>query len=394
MLENGGLEFSVRPERPLVGAPLRVGRRIRASPLHSSRNARTALAVSRHDRLFGGIDAGALTATLRANGIVDVEPYRKLGRNQLRVGMFPAVDPEDVEALTACIDWVVENVPEVRDEDPRLKVLVKEKIADAGVELLRENFDVELGIDWDDEELAEPARRIRRDPDPLGDEADRRPDREGRQPQGDRPRRHRGGQRRHRRRDQARDHRRQRARGELESPPPSTRSRSCSRSAATSPRRGVARRGRAGTARSSRAASSTARPSVSLGFGRIGQLVAETAKGFDMKVVAFDKFVTAERFRELGVEGVEAPRGAVRRRRLHQPAPSEDARDDRDDRRRGDRGDGRGVRIVNCARGRADRPRRAGRGARVRQGRRAPRSTSSPRSPSPTIRCWRATTWW
>ena len=55
------------------------------------------------------VDAAALAATLRANGIVDVEPYRKLGRNQLRVGMFPAVDPSDVEALTACIDWVVEN---------------------------------------------------------------------------------------------------------------------------------------------------------------------------------------------------------------------------------------------------------------------------------------------
>jgi phosphoserine aminotransferase len=60
------------------------------------------------------VDAGALAATLRANGIVDTEPYRKLGRNQLRVGMFPAVEPADVEALTACIDWVVENAPEVR----------------------------------------------------------------------------------------------------------------------------------------------------------------------------------------------------------------------------------------------------------------------------------------
>jgi len=59
------------------------------------------------------LDAVALAATLRANGIVDVEPYRKLGRNQLRVGMFPAVEPADVEALTACIDWVVENVEEV-----------------------------------------------------------------------------------------------------------------------------------------------------------------------------------------------------------------------------------------------------------------------------------------
>ncbi len=60
------------------------------------------------------VDAAALAATLRANGIVDTEPYRKLGRNQLRIGMFPAVDPADVEALTACIDWAVENAPEVR----------------------------------------------------------------------------------------------------------------------------------------------------------------------------------------------------------------------------------------------------------------------------------------
>jgi phosphoserine aminotransferase len=59
------------------------------------------------------VDAAALAASLRANGIVDVEPYRKLGRNQLRIGMFPAVEPADVEALTACIDWVVENVEAV-----------------------------------------------------------------------------------------------------------------------------------------------------------------------------------------------------------------------------------------------------------------------------------------
>jgi len=55
------------------------------------------------------VDAAGVAATLRANGIVDVEPYRKLGRNQLRVAMFPAIDPDDVEALTACIDWVVER---------------------------------------------------------------------------------------------------------------------------------------------------------------------------------------------------------------------------------------------------------------------------------------------
>jgi len=57
-----------------------------------------------------GIDAGQLAKTLRENGIVDVEPYRKLQRNQLRVGMFPAVDPADVEALTACVDWVAERI--------------------------------------------------------------------------------------------------------------------------------------------------------------------------------------------------------------------------------------------------------------------------------------------
>jgi phosphoserine aminotransferase len=61
-----------------------------------------------------GVDAAALAATLRANGIVDVEPYRKLGRNQLRIGMFPTVEPDDVRALTACIDWVIENDAEVR----------------------------------------------------------------------------------------------------------------------------------------------------------------------------------------------------------------------------------------------------------------------------------------
>ena len=57
-----------------------------------------------------GVDAAAVAKVLRANGIVDTEPYRKLGRNQLRIGMFPAVDPDDVQALTACVDWVVERL--------------------------------------------------------------------------------------------------------------------------------------------------------------------------------------------------------------------------------------------------------------------------------------------
>ncbi|QBX55989.1 phosphoserine transaminase [Nocardioides seonyuensis] len=56
------------------------------------------------------IDAAQVAKVLRANGIVDTEPYRKLGRNQLRIAMYPAVDPADVEQLTRSIDWVVENL--------------------------------------------------------------------------------------------------------------------------------------------------------------------------------------------------------------------------------------------------------------------------------------------
>jgi len=57
-----------------------------------------------------GVDAATIAKVLRANGIVDTDPYRKLGRNQLRIAMFPAVDPDDVEALTGCIDWVVDHL--------------------------------------------------------------------------------------------------------------------------------------------------------------------------------------------------------------------------------------------------------------------------------------------
>jgi phosphoserine aminotransferase len=60
--------------------------------------------------LVDDVDAAAVARILRANGIVDTEPYRKLGRNQLRIGMFPAVDPADVQALTGCVDWVVERL--------------------------------------------------------------------------------------------------------------------------------------------------------------------------------------------------------------------------------------------------------------------------------------------
>lgn len=56
------------------------------------------------------VDAAAIAKILRANGVVDTEPYRKLGRNQLRIAMFPGIDPEDIEALTTCIDYVVERL--------------------------------------------------------------------------------------------------------------------------------------------------------------------------------------------------------------------------------------------------------------------------------------------
>ncbi len=56
------------------------------------------------------VDASSVAAALRANGIVDTEPYRKLGRNQLRIGMFPAVEPDDVSALTRCIDYVISEL--------------------------------------------------------------------------------------------------------------------------------------------------------------------------------------------------------------------------------------------------------------------------------------------
>ncbi|MFJ1458382.1 phosphoserine transaminase [Nocardia wallacei] len=56
------------------------------------------------------VDAAQVAKVLRANGIVDTEPYRKLGRNQLRIGMFPAIDPEDVSQLTRCVDWVVQEI--------------------------------------------------------------------------------------------------------------------------------------------------------------------------------------------------------------------------------------------------------------------------------------------
>jgi len=107
MLGNGGLDFAVGRTRAssehLYGWA-------EASPYASpfvADPAQRSLVVGTID-FSDDVDAAAVAATLRANGIVDTEPYRKLGRNQLRVAMFPAIEPDDVKALTACIDYVVE----------------------------------------------------------------------------------------------------------------------------------------------------------------------------------------------------------------------------------------------------------------------------------------------
>jgi phosphoserine aminotransferase len=60
--------------------------------------------------LDDSVNASKVTQVLRTNGIVDTEPYRKLGRNQLRIAMYVSIDPFDVDALTACIDYVAERV--------------------------------------------------------------------------------------------------------------------------------------------------------------------------------------------------------------------------------------------------------------------------------------------
>jgi phosphoserine aminotransferase len=109
MLGNGGLEWCVQRT---TDSSSRLYDWAEASELATpfvADPAKRSLVVGTID-FADSVDAAALAAALRANGIVDVEPYRKLGRNQLRVGMFPAVEPDDVAALTACIDWVLTNV--------------------------------------------------------------------------------------------------------------------------------------------------------------------------------------------------------------------------------------------------------------------------------------------
>jgi phosphoserine aminotransferase len=108
MLDGGGLDFCVSRTRASSEVLYGWAERTPYTTPFVADPAKRSLVVGTID-FEESVDAAAVAKTLRANGIVDVEPYRKLGRNQLRIGMFPAIDSADVEALTNCIDWVVER---------------------------------------------------------------------------------------------------------------------------------------------------------------------------------------------------------------------------------------------------------------------------------------------
>ncbi|KDA44309.1 phosphoserine transaminase [Frankia sp. BMG5.23] len=108
MLAQGGLDWCVRRTAESSSILYTWAEKTSyATPFVADPAARSQVVVTVD---FEGVDAAAVAKVLRANGVVDVEPYRKLGRNQLRVACFPAVEPADVEALTTSIDYVVEHL--------------------------------------------------------------------------------------------------------------------------------------------------------------------------------------------------------------------------------------------------------------------------------------------
>jgi phosphoserine aminotransferase len=113
MLSAGGLEWCVERCRASSSHLYRWAEASDYASPFVADPAKRSLVVGTVD-FEDAIDAAAVAAALRQNGIVDVEPYRKLGRNQLRIAMFPAIPTSDLEALTASIDWIVENVPEAQ----------------------------------------------------------------------------------------------------------------------------------------------------------------------------------------------------------------------------------------------------------------------------------------
>lgn len=108
MLDNGGLRWCTQRTDASAGVVYDWAQRSRYAAPFVTDAAQRSHVVATID--LNGVQAGDVNAVLRHNGIVDTEGYRKLGRNQLRVGMFPAVEPADVAALTNCIDFVVERL--------------------------------------------------------------------------------------------------------------------------------------------------------------------------------------------------------------------------------------------------------------------------------------------
>nr|WP_028849595.1 phosphoserine transaminase [Thermocrispum municipale] len=109
MLDNGGLEWTTQRTAESANRLYTWAEKTAYTTPFVSDPALRSQVVGTID-FSDDVDAAAVAATLRSNGIVDVEPYRKLGRNQLRIGMFPAIEPDDISALTACVDWVVERL--------------------------------------------------------------------------------------------------------------------------------------------------------------------------------------------------------------------------------------------------------------------------------------------
>ena len=109
MLGNGGLSWAAKRGAESAGVLYGWAERSPVATPFVADPALRSTTVATID-FDASVDAAALAKTLRANGIVDTEPYRKLGRNQLRIALFPTVEPSDVEALTASIDYVLERV--------------------------------------------------------------------------------------------------------------------------------------------------------------------------------------------------------------------------------------------------------------------------------------------
>ena len=391
MLGNGGLDWCVERTRDSSEPPLRLGRGIAtfATPFVAD-PAKRSLVVGTID-FADDVDAAAVAATLRANGIVDVEPYRKLGRNQLRVGMFPA-DRARRRRGADRLHRLGRGAHRHRPARPR-----RREDRRSGIELLREHFDVDVGVRrWSDAtspSASATTTGCHRSARPPRSTADA--DRAARTNlKVDRARRASASTTSTSRRRPSAASSSPTRRSPTSSPPPSTRSRCCSRWPATSRRRTRSLiAGRVGPLEVLRASSSMDKTLGILGFGRIGQLVAAARPGLRH---ARRRLRPVRRRRALPRARRRAGRDLrrrLRRGRLHHRPPAQDARDRGLARRRGaSRRCKDGVRVLNVARGPLHRRRGPPGRARLRQGRRRgarrlPRPSRSPTtrsSPTPT----------